>query len=61
MHLLLGHDGSLPSFAVVTARKYSELNFARDSRMNGGTILAIERGYKDNVWFGQLTRDGSPS
>jgi hypothetical protein len=58
LHLLLDHDGYLPSFAVVTEGKYSELNVARDLRLKAGTILAVDRGYNDYVWFGQLTRDG---
>jgi hypothetical protein len=58
LHLLLDHDGYLPSFAVVTEGKYSELNVARDLRLKAGTILAVDRGYNDYVWFRQLTRDG---
>ena len=58
LHLLLDHDGYLPSFAVVTEGKYSELNVARDLRLKAGTILAIDRGYNDYVWFGELTREG---
>jgi hypothetical protein len=58
LHLLLDHDGYLPTFAVVTEGKYSELNVARDLRQKAGTILAVDRGYNDYVWFGQLTKDG---
>jgi hypothetical protein len=52
LHLLLDHDGYLPTFAVVTEGKYSELNVARDLRLKAGTILAVDRGYNDYVWFG---------
>ena len=58
LHLLLDHDGYLPSFAVVTDGKYSELKVARGLCLEAGTILAIDRGYYDYVWFGQLTGDG---
>ena len=58
MHLLLDHEGYLPSFAVVTDGKYSELKVARSLPLEAGTILAIDRGYNDYVCFGQLTRDG---
>ena len=58
LHLLLDHDGYLPSFAVVTDGKYSELKVARSLNLEAGTILAIDRGYNDYEWFGQLTRDG---
>jgi hypothetical protein len=58
LHLLLDHDGYLPLFAVVTEGWYSELNVARDLRLEAGTILAVDRGYNDYAWFGQLTRQG---
>jgi hypothetical protein len=58
LHLLLDHDGYLPSFAVVTEGKYSEVAVARDLRLEAGTILAIDRGYNDYEWFGEMTRDG---
>ena len=34
------------------------MNVARGLRLEAGTILAIDRGYNDYVWFEQLTRDG---
>ena len=43
---------------VVTEGKYSELNVARDLRLKAGTILAVDRGYNDYVWFGELTQHG---
>ena len=58
LHLLLDHDGYLPAFGVVTDGKYSELKVARSLNLEAGTILAIDRGYNDYEWFGQLTRDG---
>src|SRR5260370_25253449 len=56
LHLLLDHDGYLPSFAVVTEGKSSEIKVARTLRFAPGTILAIDRGYIDYVWFGELTQ-----
>jgi hypothetical protein len=56
LHLLLDHDGYLPSFAVVTEGKTSELNVARTLTLEPGTILAIDRGYIDYDWFAELTR-----
>jgi IS4 transposase len=58
LHLLLDHDGYLPSFAVVTDGKYSELKVARGLCLEVGTILAIDCGYDDYAWFAELTRDG---
>ena len=55
LHLLLDHDGYLPSFAVVTEGKISEIKLARTLRFDPGTILAIDRGYIDYEWFRELT------
>src|SRR3989442_2464201 len=55
LHLLLDHDGYLPSFAVVTEGKTSEIKVARTLRFDPGTILAIDRGYVDYEWFQELT------
>ena len=45
LHLLLKHDSYLPSFAVVTEGKTSEIKIARTLRFEPGTIVAIDRGY----------------
>ena len=58
LHLLLDHDGYLPSFAVVTEGKHSEMAVARGLRLEPGTILAIDRGYQDYEWFAELTGAG---
>ena len=57
LHLLLDHDGYLPSFAVVTEGKTSEIKVARTLRCAPGTILAIDRGYIDYEWFRELTQE----
>jgi hypothetical protein len=57
LHLLLDHDGYLPSFAVVTEGKTSEIKVARTLRFEPGTILAIDRGYIDYEWFRELTQE----
>jgi hypothetical protein len=57
LHLLLDHDGYLPSFAVVTEGKTSEIKVARTLRFEPGTILAIDRGYNDYDWFVELTKE----
>jgi hypothetical protein len=56
LHLLLDHDGYLPTFAVVTEGKTSEIKVARMLRFEPGTILAIDRGYMDYEWFRELTQ-----
>ena len=57
LHLLLDHDGYLPSFGVVTEGKTSEIKVARTLRFDPGTILAIDRGYVDYEWFRELTQE----
>src|SRR6202795_2690592 len=57
LHLLLDHDGYLPSFAVVTEGKTSEIKVARTLQFDPGTILAIDRGYVDYEWFRELTQE----
>jgi hypothetical protein len=54
----LDHNGYLPSFAVVTEGKHSEVAVARGLRLEPGTILVIDRGYNDYEWFAEMTRDG---
>jgi hypothetical protein len=55
LHLLLDHDGYLPSFAVVSEGKTSEIKVARTLRFAPDTILVIDRGYTDYAWFRELT------
>ena len=43
LHLLLDHDGYLPSFAVITEGKKHEVRGTTDA-ICAGTILAFDRG-----------------
>jgi hypothetical protein len=58
LHLLLDHDGYLPSFAVITEGKTHEVRVARQMRFAPGTILIFDRGYTDYQWFTSLTQQG---
>jgi len=58
LHLVLGHDGYLPSVAVITDGKQADVKIARRLRFVPGTILVMDRGYLDFTWFGQLTAQG---
>ena len=55
LHLLLDHDGYLPSVAVITEGKRHAVRVARTLRFAPGTIVVMDRGYVDYAWFGQLT------
>jgi hypothetical protein len=58
LHLLLDHDGYLPSFAVVTNGKISDIKVARRLRFERGTVVVMDRGYIDYEWFIELTHQG---
>jgi hypothetical protein len=58
LHLLLDHDGYLPSFAVITEGKKHEVRVARQMRFSPGTILVFDRGYTDYLWFVSLMQQG---
>lgn len=53
LHLLLDHDGYLPSFAVITDGKTSDIKVARKMRFDPGSVLIMDRGYIDYGWFVQ--------
>ncbi len=56
LHLLLDHDGYLPSFAVITEGKKHEVRVARQMQFAPGAILVFDRGYTDYQWFTNLTQ-----
>jgi hypothetical protein len=58
LHLLLDHDGYLPSYAVITEGKKHEVCVARQMRFAPGTILVFDRGYTDYEWFASLLQQG---
>jgi hypothetical protein len=58
LHLLLDHDGYLPSFAVITEGKVADVKIARDFRFDPGTIVVDDRGYNDYGLFGRWTAQG---
>jgi hypothetical protein len=58
LHLLLDHDGYLPSFAIITEGKVADVRVARQFRFAPGTILADDRGYNDYELFGRWTAQG---
>jgi IS5 family transposase len=58
LHLLLDHDGYLPSYAVITEGKVHEIQVARKLKLQRGTMLVFDRGYSDYDWFQRLTEEG---
>lgn len=58
LHLLLDHDGYLPTFAVVTEGKVHEVNMAWQLVLPRGSIVAMDRGYCDYALFERWTEQG---
>ena len=58
LHLLLDHQGLLPSFALITEGRVHESRVARSLRFEPGTIVVFDRGYADYDWFASLDAEG---
>ena len=58
IHLLLDHDGYLPSFAVLTDGKVADIAVARKLAFPAGTILVMDRSYIDYAWLSRLGAQG---
>lgn len=58
LHLVLDHQGYLPTYAVVTEGKSCDLTPVRQLDFRPGTILVFDRGYQDYRWFERLTQRG---
>lgn len=57
LHLLLDHDGYLPSFVVITEGRTADIEIARQLYFKPQTIVVDDRGYIDYALFGQWTAD----
>jgi hypothetical protein len=58
LHVLLEHDGCLPSFVVLTDGKSHDVTVGRTLRFKPGTIVAMDKGYVDYRWWKQMDEDG---
>lgn len=58
LHLVLDHDGYLPSFAVITDGKVHDVAVAQRLRFERGTIVVDDRGYTDYELYGRWTQNG---
>jgi hypothetical protein len=58
LHLLLDHDGYLPTFATVTEGNVHEVNIARELNLPKGSILAVDMGYTDYALFAKWILEG---
>jgi hypothetical protein len=58
LHLVLDHDGYLPSVMVISDGKTHDAAVARNLQFEPGTIVIMDRGYHDYAWFTELTGRG---
>ena len=58
LHLLLDHDGYLPTFAYISNGKKHDVTIARTVPLAPGSIVAMDRGYNDYKLFAQWTHNG---
>ncbi len=58
LHLLLDHDGYLPSFAWITEGKVADIQIARQMVFSPGTMVVDDRAYNDYRLFAQWISQG---
>jgi IS4 transposase len=58
LHLLLDHDGYLPSFAVITEGKMADVKVVPQFHFAPGTIVVDDRAYNDYALFSRWTVQG---
>ena len=63
LHMLLDHEGCLPSFVRMTSGKIHEINVVRDKKygfpdLPSDSILTVDRGYIDYSWLYSMHKKG---
>ncbi len=58
IHMLLDNQGLLPSYALITEAKTSDIRAARGIDFPPGAIVVFDRGYNDYLWFVTLALQG---
>jgi hypothetical protein len=58
LHLLLDHDGYLPTYAYISNGKRHDVTIARKVPLAPGSIVAMDRGYNDYKLFASWTENG---
>lgn len=57
LHLLLDHDGYLPTYAYISNGKKHDISVARSISFPKGSIVALDRGYTDYSLYGYWTEN----
>ena len=58
LHMLLDHDGYLPTYVHITEGKAHEVKIARMLRLSPGSIVAMDRAYNDYSLYHHWTQAG---
>jgi len=58
LHLVLDHDGYLPSYAVITPARVADVTVARTLAFPPGSLVVMDRGYTDYALYQQWTDAG---
>jgi len=58
LHMVLDHDGYLPSYCVITDGKVGDVTVAKRLEFEPETIVVDDRGYNDYELFGRWTQAG---
>jgi hypothetical protein len=58
LHLLLDHDGYLPTYAYISNGKKHDVTIARHLMLSPGSIVAMDRAYNDYKMFATWTENG---
>ena len=60
LHMLLDHDGYLPTYAYISNGKKHDVNIARKVPLSADSIVTMDRGYNDYNVSGYLTASSQP-
>jgi hypothetical protein len=58
VHLLLDHEGYLPSYAVITDGRVNDVRVAQELEFPPDTVLVVDRGYLDYGLYARWTERG---
>jgi hypothetical protein len=58
LHLLLDHDGYLPTYAYISNGKKHDVTVAKKIALSAGSIVTMDRGYNDYKLFASWTENG---
>jgi Transposase DDE domain/Domain of unknown function (DUF4372) len=58
LHLVLDHDGLLPTYAVVTELSSGDITVGRTLSFDAGAVIVFDRGYIDYEWLRSLEDRG---